>query len=87
MATIRQARASIVRGAELAGWPRPDGSGVAEIMRGLGRILKGPQKQASPLNAEVLAAIRATALAPRRTGGPDPTAPASRRSCGAWGGS
>ena len=80
MATIRQARASIVRGAELAGWPRPDGSGVAEIMRGLGRILKGPQKQASPLNAEVLAAIRATALAPRCTrGGHTETAEYARR--------
>ena len=69
MATIRQARAAIVRGAELTGWPRPDGPDVAETMRGLGRILKGPQKQASPLSAEGLAAIRATALTPRRTRG------------------
>ena len=52
MATIRQARAAIIRGADLAGWPRPGGSGVAEMMRGLGRILRGPQRQAAPLHAE-----------------------------------
>ena len=69
MTTIRQARAAIVKGAELTGWPRPGGPDIAETMRGLGRILKGPQKQASPLSAEGLAAIRATALTPRRTRG------------------
>ena len=80
MATIRQARAAIVRGAELAGWPRPDGSDVADTMLGLSHLLKGPQKQAAPLGAEVLAAIRATALAPRRTrGGHTETAEHARR--------
>ena len=69
MATIRQARAAIIRGTELAGWPKPGGSGVAEMMRGLGRILRGPQKQAAPLHAEALAAIRATAFTRRRTRG------------------
>ena len=69
MATIRQARAAIIKGAQLAGWPRPGGSGVAETMLGLGHILKGPQKQAAPLSAEALAAIRATAFTPRRTRG------------------
>ena len=69
MATIRQAWAAIIKGAQLAGWPRPEGSGVAETMLGLGRMLKGPQKQAAPLSAEALAAIRATALTPRRTRG------------------
>ena len=72
MATIRQARAAIVKGTELTGWPRPSGPGVAETMRGLGRILKGPQKQAAPLSAEALAAIRATALTPHRTRGGHP---------------
>ena len=67
MATIRQARAAIIRGAELAGWPKSGGSGVAEMMRGLGRILRGPQRQAAPLHAEALAAIRATAFTRRRT--------------------
>ena len=43
MATIRQARAAVIKGADLAGWPKPGGSGVAEMMRGLGRILRGPQ--------------------------------------------
>ena len=51
MATIRQARAAIIKGADLAGWPRPGGSGVAEMMQGLGRILRGPQRQAAPLHA------------------------------------
>ena len=80
MATIRQARAAIIKGAQLAGWPRPAGSGVAETIRGLGRILKGPQKQAAPLSAESLAAVRATALTPRRTrGGHTETAEHARR--------
>ena len=69
MATIRQARAAIIKGADLAGWPKPGGSGVAEMMRGLGRILRGPQRQAAPLHAEALAAIRATAFTRRRTRG------------------
>ena len=43
MATIRQARAVIIKGADLAGWPKPGGPGVAEMMRDLGRILRGPQ--------------------------------------------
>ena len=43
MATIRQARAATIKGADLAGWPKPGGSGVAEMMRGLGRILRGAQ--------------------------------------------
>jgi integrase len=69
MATIRQARAAIIRGADLAGWSKPGGPGVAEMMRGLGRILRGPQRQAAPLHAEALAAIRATAFTRRRTRG------------------
>ena len=69
MATIRQARAAIVKGAEPTGWPRPEGSDVAETMRGLGRLLRGPQRQAAPLSAEALAAVRATAFTRRRTRG------------------
>ena len=38
-------------------------------MRGLSRILRGPQRQAAPLSAEALSAIRATAFTPRRTRG------------------
>ena len=48
MATIRQARAAIIRGADLAGWPKPGGSGVAEMMRGLGRILRSPRDRRRP---------------------------------------
>ena len=80
MATIRQARAAIIKGAELAGWPRPEGSDVAETMRGLGRLLRGPQKQAAPLSAEALAAVRATAFTRRQTrGGHTETAEYARR--------
>ena len=80
MATIRQARAAIIKGADLAGWPKPGGSGVAEMMRGLGRILRGPQRQVAPLHAEALAAIRATAFTRRRTrGGHTGTAEYARR--------
>ena len=70
----------IVKGAQLAGWPRPGGSDIAETMLGLGRILKGPQKQAAPLSAEALSAIRATVFTPRRTrGGHTETAEYARR--------
>ena len=72
MATMRQARTAISKGAQLAGWPSPDGLDgldVAETMLGLGHILKGPQKRAAPLSAEALSAIRATALTRRRTRG------------------
>ena len=80
MATIRQARAAIIKGAELAGWPQPDGSDVAETMRGLGRLLRRPQKQAAPLSAEALSAVRATAFTRRRTrGGHTETAEYARR--------
>ena len=80
MATIRQARAAIIKGTDLAGWPKPGGSGVAEMMRGLGRILRGPQRQAAPLHAVALAAIRATAFTRRRTrGGHTETAEYARR--------
>ena len=80
MATIRQARAAIVKGAQLRKWPRPEGSDVAETMLGLGHLLKGPQKQAAPLHTEAMSAIRATALTPRRTrGGHTETAEYARR--------
>ena len=47
---------------------------------GLGRILRGPQRQAAPLHAEALAAIRATAFTRRRTrGGHTETAEYARR--------
>ena len=80
MATIRQARAAIIKSAELAGWPKPGSPGVAEMMRGLGRIFRGSQRQAAPLHAEALAAIRATAFIRRRTrGGHTETAEYARR--------
>ena len=46
-----------------------EASDIAETMLGLGHLLKGPQKQAAPLHAEALSAIRATAFTPRCTRG------------------
>ena len=46
-----------------------DYAGVAETLRGLTRQTGVNQKQARPLDADALAAIRATAFIPRRTRG------------------
>ena len=48
MATIRQARAAIIRGADLAGWPKPGGPGVAEMMRGWAGSSGGPRDRRRP---------------------------------------
>ena len=48
MATIRQARAAIIKGAELAGWSKPDGPGVAEMMRGWAGSSGGPRDRRRP---------------------------------------
>ena len=83
MATIRQARAAIVKGAEPTGWPRPEGSDVAETMRGLGRLLRGPQRQAAPLSA---AAWRRSAPPPSPAAAPGAVIPRRRStpSAAAW---
>ena len=44
-------------------------AGVAETLRGLTRQIGANQKQAKPLDADVLAAIRATAFTPRKSRG------------------
>ena len=64
MATIRQARAAIVRGADLTGWPRPDGPDVAETVRGLSRILRDPSSRRRPSTPR-----------PWRQSGPPPSPP------------
>ena len=51
------------------GLESPQTSGVTETLRGLSRQLGVSQKQARPLDADALAAIRATALNPRRSRG------------------
>ena len=51
------------------GLESPQTAGVTETLRGLSRQLGVGQKQARPLDADALAAIRATAVTPRTTPG------------------
>ncbi|MYC08230.1 MAG: tyrosine-type recombinase/integrase [Chloroflexi bacterium] len=65
MSTIRLAVAAIVNAHSRVGLESPQTAGVTETFRGLSRQLGVSQKQARPLDADALAAIRATALNPR----------------------
>ena len=65
MSTVRLAVASIVDAHRHVGLDSPVTAGVSETLRGLSRQLGVSQKQARPLDADALAAIRATALTPR----------------------
>ena len=65
MSTIRLAVAAIVDAHRRVGLEAPQSAGVTETLRGLSRQLGVSQKQARPLDADALAAIRATALNPR----------------------
>ena len=67
MSTIRLAVAAIVDAHRRVGLESPQTAGVTEALRGLSRLQGVSQKQARPLDADALAAIRATALNPRRS--------------------
>ncbi len=67
--TIRLAVAAIVDAHRSVGLEAPQTTGVTETLRGLTRQLGVGQKQARPLDADALAAIRATAVTPRTTRG------------------
>ena len=69
MSTIRLAIAAIVDAHRRVGLESPQTAGVTETLRGLSRQVGVSQKQARPLDANALAAIRATALNPRRSRG------------------
>ncbi len=69
MSTIRLAVAAIVDAHRRVGLESPQTAGVTEALRGLSRQLGVSQKQARPLDADALAAIRATALNPRMSRG------------------
>ena len=69
MSTIRLAVAAIVDAHRRVGLESPQTAGVTETLRGLSRQLGVSQKQARPLDADALAAIRATAFTPRTTRG------------------
>ena len=69
MSTVRLAVSAIVDAHRRVGLDSPVTAGVSETLRGLTRQVGAAQKQAKPLDADALAAIRATALAPRTTRG------------------
>ena len=69
MSTIRLPVAAIVDAHRSVGLESPQTAGVTETLRGLPRQVGVSQKQARPLDADALAAIRATALNPRRSRG------------------
>ena len=69
ISTIRLAVSAIVNAHRRVGLDSPVTTGVAETLRGLTRQVGAAQKQAKPLDADALAAIRATALTPRTTRG------------------
>ena len=69
MSTIRLAVAAVVDAHKRVGLDSPQTAGVSETLRGLSRQVGVSQKQARPLDADALAAIRATAFTPRTTRG------------------
>ena len=69
LSTIRLAVAAIVDAHRSVGLESPQTAGVTETLRGLSRQVGVSQKQARPLDADALAAIRATALNPRKSRG------------------
>ena len=69
MSTIRLGVAAIVDAHRRVGLESPQTAGVSETLRGLSRRIGVSQKQARPLDADALAAIRATALNPRKSRG------------------
>ena len=69
IATMRLANSAIAKAHELAGHESPcRDRGVREALKGWGRRLAKPQRQAGALTADVLAVIRLTAPKPRARG-------------------
>ena len=69
MSTVRLAVSAIVDAHRSVDLESPVNAGVSETLRGLTRQVGASQKQAKPLDADPLAAIRATAFTPRRSRG------------------
>ena len=69
MSTVRLAVSAIVDAHKRVGLESPVNAGVSVTLRGLARRVGASQRQAKPLNADALAAIRATAFTPRRSRG------------------
>ena len=69
VATLRLATSAIAKAHEWAGHESPGRDrGVREALKGWGRRLAKPQRQAGALTADVLAVIRLTAVQPRKRG-------------------
>ena len=69
IATLRLATSAIAKAHEWAGHESPGRDpGVREALKGWGRQLAKPQRQAGALTADVLAVIRLTAVQPRQRG-------------------
>ena len=69
MATLRLASSAIAKAHQWAGHESPcRDQGVREALKGWGRRLAKPQRQAGALTADVLAVIRLTAVQPRPRG-------------------
>ena len=69
MSTVRLAVSAIVDAHRRVDLESPVNAGVTETLRGLARRVGASQKQAKPLDADALAAVRATAFTPRRSRG------------------
>ena len=70
VATVRLHKAALAAIHKAAGHPDPtDNEPVRQIMKGIARAHGKPQKQARPLTAEALAAVKATAGIKRSFGG------------------
>ena len=69
VATLRLAASAIAKAHQLAGHESPGrDQGVRASLKGWGRRLAKPQRQAGALTADVLAVIRITAVQPRKRG-------------------
>ena len=67
VATLRLQKAALAKVHRSAGHQDPtDNEGVKRVMAGIARANGRPQRQAKPLTAEALAAVKATANAPRQ---------------------
>ena len=66
LATVRLHRAAVAKAHRLAGLAVPDGETLKLVMAGIARNIGRSQRQAVPLTAGGLAAVRATACLPRR---------------------
>ena len=82
MSTVRLAVAAIVDAHRRVGLESPQTTGVTETLRGLSRQVGVAQKQAKPLDADSLAAIKATAFTSRRSRGGSLESEVTALSCG-----